>query len=565
MAHNKAIVPKLPAKTKPSTPGVFKSSPGVLVVCTLILAAAIPPKAHADVTDDLLNIMKAKGDLTDEQYKDLKARHELEKAAYAKKTAPSLQKKAPISETVPVAIKKAPDYADVPPPAAGSAKDMTATPAYVTVLPKGVGIRIGEVELQTSGDISFFGIEDFPQRRLVPIGGGLLSSGLHNDSFSIRAGLLPSSLQFEVRTTQMGIDLAAHFGMYVGGNSNTFGPAPLPSGLGQSDIDFRQVYGTIGTPTFGTVKAGRDIGIFGAEALLYDATIFGAGTPQANYAPGNTTLGRIGIGYVYADWIPQFSYTTPDFYGFTASVGVFTPMNDVNVAGLGNSSVSIQATGNPFFGFSNSATVTGKDTPMVQGRLKYSGNLWTTSCGFKDMECETGPKLTAWTSALYQNHQVETTDIVLGEVTTGIFGRRAGDSITSWGVDGGVKLDWGGFSILGYAYTGDGLGTTGLFWNAVSINGETRSSSGGYGQASYTFFDRLTFGGSWGISELNWNPSIDDPRLQKDIWSAIGFTRYKLTNWVQIQAEYVHTEEENHQINGKIKDDAVVAGTTFFW
>src|SRR5258708_35760608 len=85
---------------------------------------------------------------------------------------------------------------------------------------------------------------------------------------------------------------------------------------------------TPGTPTVGTIKVGRDIGIFGAEAILYDATIFGAGTPQANYAPGNTTLGRIGIGYVYADWIPQFSYTTPDLNGFTASVGIFTPLND---------------------------------------------------------------------------------------------------------------------------------------------------------------------------------------------------------------------------------------------
>ena len=147
----------------------------------------------------------------------------------------------------------------------------------------------------------------------------------------------------------------------------------------------------------------------------------------------------------------------------------------------------------------------------------------------------------------------------------GVLGRRAGDSISSWGVDGGAKLDWNGFSILGYAYTGDGLGTTGLFWNAVSANGATRSSSGGYGQASYTFFDRLTLGGSWGISELGFNRTIDDPHLQKDIWSGIGFARYKLTNWVQFQAEYVHTEEENHLPGGRIKDDAVVAGTTFFW
>ncbi len=39
------------------------------------------------------------------------------------------------------------------------------------------------------------------------------------------------------------------------------------------------------------------------------------------------TLGRIGVGYVYADWIPQVTYTTPDFNGFTASIGAFTPLD----------------------------------------------------------------------------------------------------------------------------------------------------------------------------------------------------------------------------------------------
>ena len=585
MAQKRAIAPAVFVKTRRSKSNILRKSSGALAACALILAAGLPMKAYADVTDDLLNIMKAKGDLTDAQYKDLKARHEIEKAAYAKKAAPSREKNAvPGNDPVPVAIKKGGGYSDPPPPPPGSTKDGAGAPTYVTALAKGVGVRIGDYEFQTSGDISFFAIEDFPQRRPVIIGGGLLTSGLHNDSFAIRAGLLPSSLQFEVRTNQEGWDIAAHFGMYVGGNSDLFGTgvAPLPSGLGQSDIDFRQVYGTFGTPTIGTVKVGRDIGIFGAEAILYDATIFGAGTPQANYAPGNTTLGRIGIGYVYADWIPQFSYTTPDLNGFTASVGIFTPLNDVNFGGfnppftIGFQSIDPNTTTNligtattfPFPNAPESGTLTGKDSPMVQGRLKYVGNLGDSGCGFKDTVCDTGPKLTAWTSALYQNHQVERTDIIFGQPVVGlngVLGRRAGDSISSWGVDGGAKLDWNGFSILGYAYTGDGLGTTGLFWNAVSANGATRSSSGGDGQASYTFFDRLTLGGSWGISELGFNRTIDDPHLQKDIWSGIGFARYKLTNWVQFQAEYVHTEEENHLPGGRIKDDAVVAGTTFFW
>jgi hypothetical protein len=218
---------------------------------------------------------------------------------------------------------------------------------------------------------------------------------------------------------------------------------------------------------------------------------------------------------------------------------------------------------------------------MVQGRLKYTGTFGESQCGLKDTSCSpccAPVKVTAWTSALFQDHQLEHNTRFIGDQDTPLLfpGHRLGDSISGWAVDGGVKVDWAGFSVLGYAYTGQGVGTTALFWNAVSINGATRSSDGGYAQASYTFWDSWTVGGSWGISQLGFNPGVDDPHLQKQIWSAIGFVQYKLTDWVKFQVEYVHTEEENHLPNGfidenhvlvgrRINDDAVIAGTTFFW
>src|SRR5262249_621057 len=156
-------------------------------------------------------------------------------------------------------------------------------------------------------------------------------------------------------------------------------------------IDFRQVYGTVGNSYIGTFKFGRDLGLFAAEAILYDATIFGAGTPQGNWGPGNTTLGRIGVGYIYADWIPQISWTSPDWNGFTFSAGIFTPFNDTNIAGLGNSSIGFQIPPGPFSDVTTptgpltpapqSATITGKESPMVQGRLKYVGTFGDSSCG----------------------------------------------------------------------------------------------------------------------------------------------------------------------------------------
>jgi hypothetical protein len=87
-------------------------------------------------------------------------------------------------------------------------------------------------------------------------------------------------------------------------------------------------------------------------------------------------------------------------------------------------------------------------------------------------------------------------------------------------------------------------------------------------------------GGSWGISRLDTAGATDQaeiiancngvgfasgsPCLVKENSSWIGFARYKLTKWVNLQAEYIATKSEN-QIGQTIKDDAVAVGTTFFW
>ena len=122
-------------------------------------------------------------------------------------------------------------------------------------------------------------------------------------------------------------------------------------------------------------------------------------------------------------------------------------------------------------------------------------------------------------------------------------------------------------------------------FDGLDVLGERRRSDGGYVQAAYTFAggwflpNPLTVGASWGISHLETASANDQfvvlsqcgffsgvqtSCLVRDNESWIGFTRYKLTKWVNLQAEYVHTTAEN-QIGQRIIDDAVVAGTTFFW
>src|SRR3546814_6735819 len=85
----------------------------------------------------------------------------------------------------------------------------------------------------------------------------------------------------------------------------------------------------LGRPGFGEVKIGRDIGLFASEQILNDITLLSSGTPAGNVAPSNTTLGRIGVGYIYTDFQPQITYTTPSFSGFTASIGIFEPLSSL--------------------------------------------------------------------------------------------------------------------------------------------------------------------------------------------------------------------------------------------
>jgi len=420
---------------------------------------------------------------------------------------------------------------------------------------------VGEVDICTKGDISFFGVEDFPDKSTnAPVINGGLSFADQRNSAAIRAGLLPSSFQVNLTTYQAGLDIGVYLNVYVSGNNVNPGPtnansAGSPISLGTSGIDFRQFYGTIGTPTWGAVKIGRDIGLFASDAILNDLTLFGVGSPAFNAAPSNTSLGRIGVGYIYADWIPQITYKSPTIGGFTAYVGAFTPYDTVS------------------FDPSSQAFFTGHDLPEFQGKLSYVTPLpfWSPDA-----------KLTLSTSAVWQRQQLDCTGLINNDGTCdgfGLFGvpLSATAQTDAWAVDGFAMLDVWGWNFVAYGYTGKGVGTTGLFFQGIDDLGNPRRSDGGYFQAAYTFNGVFTVGGSWGISHLETNSGLDqqfvfdectatiqENCLVRDNKSWIGFARYKLTKWVNLQAEYVATTAEN-QIGQTIKDNAVIAGTTFFW
>ncbi len=568
-------------KTSSRRRGAYMATAGALALLMIGSVAA-----RADVTDELLDQLKAKGVLTKAEYAKLKARHEAELASHP-------------------AVAAAPNNG-----------------RYVTALDKGIGVRIpghttvtkdngvvtvGDVDVKLTGALIFFGTEQFRAdntgsanflgRYGVPVVpgffgpfapnygvlGSLAGGSQFNNSNSIRSGLLPSNLVLSLATNQLGWDIGFTAGAYFGGNNVDPGAenangAGSPIGLGTPGIDLRQVFGTIGTPEYGTLKIGRDLGLFGGEAILNDFTLLGVGTPAGNAAPGNTSLGRIGLGYIYADWLPQITYTTPTWNGFTATAAMMTPLDEINTTGViagGYLSGPLGAFGPVGFGYApstfiTSGTMTAHDEPQFQGKLKYVGQLTPDA------------KVTAWADGITQLQRAELGDFIVSNfnVGTGTYNISSpGANVRASGVDGGMRLDWYGFSAVGYGYWGTGLGTTGLFFAGISPNGQARKSYGWYGEAEYTFgqgflgalpilSDRFTFGGSYGQSFLeansfDWTQSYS-PYLLKSNSSAIGFVRYKLTDWVAFQFEYINSRSIN-QSDGSTRSNAITGGTTFFF
>ena len=160
------------------------------------------------------------------------------------------------------------------------------------------------------------------------------SGGVKTTNSALTNGLLPGWINFVFTTKVEGLDIKAHVG-FAPGINNKSDVVGLPSNPGCggatgcdspfTQIDTRNLYFQFGAADWGTVKLGRDIGLFGQKIILSDMTLLGLGGNSYAATPFNTTFGMIGHGYMYTGFQPQITYTTPTMGGFSASAGIFDP------------------------------------------------------------------------------------------------------------------------------------------------------------------------------------------------------------------------------------------------
>src|SRR5437667_11650955 len=142
---------------------------------------------------------------------------------------------------------------------------------------------------------------------------------------SVRTGLLPAFATFEAKGKEAGMNLGVHFGFAPqinngGGVHDNFGNGTQAG----AQIDMRQVYLTVGGQ-WGQILAGRELGLFGRQAILNDMTLFGVGAVGIGAGQsGGTTLGRIGYGYLYPNFDAQVTYSTKPGQA-QLSIGLFQP------------------------------------------------------------------------------------------------------------------------------------------------------------------------------------------------------------------------------------------------
>src|SRR5438876_8288549 len=195
-----------------------------------------------------------------------------------------------------------------------------------------IGLKAGAWDLSFSGNVNGFATWNSCDTSANAVAGGLACNNGPGGSKeqAIESGLLPSALVFGAKSRQEGWDIGWTIGFYPGITSSATGK----SGIGRSNIDARQNFLTFGDKGWGTVKVGRDIGLFASDAILSDMTLLGVGSGGGAFPTGNTTLGRIGVGLIYTDWIPQISYTSPKYGAFQYLAGVFKGMDLFNSSGL---------------------------------------------------------------------------------------------------------------------------------------------------------------------------------------------------------------------------------------
>jgi predicted porin len=402
----------------------------------------------------------------------------------------------------------------------------------------GIIIPAGDWTLDINGNVNAFAnytrIDNASGSRVTTTQGGdslLLAvdqptGNNNNKSLGINTGLLPTWLGFTGTTRQNDVDVSFTISMQPRVSDNSY----------QGDNDaplFRQSFVTFGDKSWGSIKLGKDIGIFASDAILNDMTLLGVGAgatgvAQSGVGSGSaTTLGGIGTGYIYAAWKGQVAYTTPNMNGFQATIGITNPNQGV---GSGNQDR---------FGFEGKASYSFAANDVT-------GKVWVSGASYDvDTKAVTGTNFSSSGVGT-----IGTTAVTARNYTASVY-------------DIGANLNVAGFGLTGYYYSGKGAGSTFFGLDGATATGQKRDSDGGYVQATYVLPIKTKIGAAYGISNLDRTGADAVDLLKSNERYTIG-AYHPLTKHLNLVAEYNNVQSETHG-DYKAENKTYSAGAILFF
>jgi len=330
-----------------------------------------------------------------------------------------------------------------------------------------------------------------------PLGLGL---GGADSTNNITTGLLPNYLSVSGKTRQNDLDVGFTISINPGASTTR-------AGIQGSQQENRQAFLTFGDASWGSIKLGKDLGIYASDAILNDMTLLGVGSAAGSLAGNTTTLGRIGTGFMYADWKSQVAYTSPNFNGFSFTVGLTQAWN-----ALGNGSADLDST-------SASSSGRGGSSPAFEAKASYA---WEGDFAGK-----------VWVSGISQKVEglsafVDGDAVDLGD-----------DRATAWDI--GTTVNVAGFGLTGYYGEGKGIGQTVQLNGGFDATGKRRDSDQWYVQGTYALPGVGTkLGVSYGESTLDGNSGESD--TEDSMWVVGAY--HPITKHLNLVAEYAQTERE---------------------
>jgi len=387
----------------------------------------------------------------------------------------------------------------------------------------GIIIPAGEWTMDINGNVNAFATVVKGKGADTSAAGGLATVAQpHEDQSSgINTGLLPSWLGFTGKTRQNDVDVEFTISMQPNVSDNgAAGDAKTPLN--------RQAYVSFGDKSWGSIKLGKDLGIFAGDAILNDMTLLGVGAVYGGAASGSsTTLGGIGSGYIYAAWKGQIAYTTPNFNGFQATVAITNPNQ-----GFGSVNTKVASTATTID--SISTTNLFQDRFGLEGKASYSfagdslaGKIWVSGASY--------------------------------DVTY----TAAGASYTATVADVGFNVNAGNLGVTGYYYSGEGVGTTLLGNLGVNSTGQQRDSDGGYAQVTYILPTKTKLGLAYGTSNLDRATTADNAVIAKNERITLGLY-HPLTKHLNLVAEYNDLESRVHNGNKGESQSGSLGAILFF-